>query len=653
VRASAPFGFAGQQYDAGPGTYAMRARTYSPGQGRFQSTDPQAYDPQVPVTINPYEYAGNMPTGMTDPSGQGWVWPGATNVFGDYQQQTAIGGPASGITAQYAGLGGPQGVGLLQQMLGADPAAQGYWVPVLRHSAAGSCLHASAQVVNSTTDNANVVDRKTHVYWDIEHAEAYNGSMVSRLNHIVNNARTNGVLWASSTCSHFIGDLSCAVPATAVDTQLHLGTTFPGPGPLPGNAQLVPIGPDLTGVLISLSDPLARGASLLAWRQTDGLILYTILLPAPQLICAPWDCVAGLANFLVFDDVRTAFGQNVPWYDRALAGVSLLGDAVPVLKLAKVGRVLEVGAKLARGVRAGRDAWATDRSIANVLRRAYAAWKGLCGACFPAGTTVARSTGATSIERLRVGDQVLAEDPASGKVEPDRVQAVIDDGVKPLIALDLSDGSTLRVTSNHAFWVDGGPGLAGAGWLEAGQLKPGDRLRTAAGKDVTVTGLHWNVGDAEVYTLTVAHDHTFFVGSARVLVHNGTASQMLACDLAASGIYPPSPLGYEAHHIVPTSVNGSWGLGVRSVLKSAQDILAKAGIGLNTADNGVWLPGKDLEPPYTEAYHGNVHTKDYYANIDKLLQQAVHNGRVNPTEVRHILQRISARLKANDTTLYK
>jgi len=37
-----------------------------------------------------------------------------------------------------------------------------------------------------------------------------------------------------------------------------------------------------------------------------------------------------------------------------------------------------------------------------------------------------------------------------------------------------------------------------------------------------VVGLRRNVGQAVVYTLTVAKDHTFFVGSARVLVHNAT-----------------------------------------------------------------------------------------------------------------------------------
>jgi len=51
-------------------------------------------------------------------------------------------------------------------------------------------------------------------------------------------------------------------------------------------------------------------------------------------------------------------------------------------------------------------------------------------------------------------------------------------------------------------------------------LRPGDRLRTASGTDATVVGLRHNVGQAVVYTLTVARDHTYFVSSARVLVHN-------------------------------------------------------------------------------------------------------------------------------------
>jgi RHS repeat-associated protein len=69
LQASSPFGYAGQEYDAGPGTYAMRARTYNPATGRFESEDPQAYSPNLPITLNPYAYAWDQPDERTDPSG--------------------------------------------------------------------------------------------------------------------------------------------------------------------------------------------------------------------------------------------------------------------------------------------------------------------------------------------------------------------------------------------------------------------------------------------------------------------------------------------------------------------------------------------------------------------------------------------------------
>lgn len=142
--------------------------------------------------------------------------------------------------------------------------------------------------------------------------------------------------------------------------------------------------------------------------------------------------------------------------------------------------------------------------------------------CFPAGTKIATPHGTVPIEKLHVGDRVLAENPKSGKVEAEPVQAVIVRPVSPLLALELSDGSTLTVQPEHYFWLDGGVGLHGAGWLQARQMRRGDRLRTVSGHDVTVVGIRWHVGHAVVYTLTVAKDHTFFVGSARVLVHNGS-----------------------------------------------------------------------------------------------------------------------------------
>ena len=513
----APFGYAGQQRDAGPGTYAMRARRYDPTQGRFQSQDPLAYSPQVPVTINPYEYAGNMPTGVTDPSGQGWVWPGQTCCFADYQQQSLIGGQAEGITP--AGSVAADGyAGLLQRALGGGTDTRAFWVPVLKHSAVATCHQAVAWTqpwLLTNTYNANVVDLRRHQYWDIEHAGINSRATAGHLREIVQLARTNGMLWPADRCNHFAEELRCA-GSTRVDPGLELGTSFPPAANLPPGAEVIPLGNGVQGIMLTV--PYRVDRALLAWQQAPGLILYIVVpLRTTPLCTGLVNCLFGAARVLVLDDFKTLFYSDAPWYDRGLAAVGVVGDVFFVAKLAKFGGL---GARFARAAGAARLGAGLGTDLRTTLRAAYDAWRGTCGRCFPAGTGVATAKGTTAIDRLKVGDTVLSEDPKTGTVEPEAVQAVIDDGVKPLIALDLSDGGTLKVTGDHPFWVDGGNSLDHPGWLEAGQLRPGDRLRTADGHGVTVLALHWNAGEAHVYTLTIAKDHTFFVGSAQVLVHN-------------------------------------------------------------------------------------------------------------------------------------
>jgi len=249
---------------------------------------------------------------------------------------------------------------------------------------------------------------------------------------------------------------------------------------------------------------------------------------------AAWNAVAG-------DDIHVICCTSYPLPVKALAAVDLALTVVPGADAAKL---LEVGAKGAAKAGGERAAFDLVRWVVNktgrkldlsddVLRRALQARKegggsavrnaekGIgCALCFPAGTLVMTPHGQQAIQTLRVGDRVLAEDPMSGTVEAEPVQAVIHDPVSPLIAVDLSDGSAITVTADHPFWVDAGAQLAGPGWFAAGSLRMGDALRTANGTPVMVVGLRRDVGTAVVYTLTVATDHTFFVGPARVLVHN-------------------------------------------------------------------------------------------------------------------------------------
>jgi len=250
---------------------------------------------------------------------------------------------------------------------------------------------------------------------------------------------------------------------------------------------------------------------------------------------AAWNAVAG-------DDVHVICCTSDPTPIKALAVIDL---AITVVPGADATKLLEVGVKGAAKAGGEQAAFALMRWIAgktdgkvaadlsdNVLRDAFRARKtggtsalrdaekAACEACFAAGTRVATPHGERAIDRLHVGDAVLSENPTTGKVEAEAVQAVIQDPVSPLVAVDLSDGSAITVTAAHPFWVDAGAQLAGAGWFAAGRLRAGDELRTASGAHVMVVGLRHNVGHAVVYTLTVARDHTFFVGTARVLVHN-------------------------------------------------------------------------------------------------------------------------------------
>jgi len=242
--------------------------------------------------------------------------------------------------------------------------------------------------------------------------------------------------------------------------------------------------------------------------------------------------VVGTYNAFIGDDVATLRNPSASGEDKALALASLLLTVIPESKVAKllkfVGKIpfaAKVIAKLVDVIAlAAHDHLppGVANRVVQLLEQGRAAL-GIgvaCAACFAAGTLVAVPGGMQPIQALHVGDTVLAENPATGVVEAEPVQAVIQDPVSPLLAVQLSDGSAITVTADHPFWVDSGAIFKGPNWLAAGQLLPGDRLRTAQGTDVTVAGVRRGVGQAVVYTLTVATEHTFFVGTARVLVHN-------------------------------------------------------------------------------------------------------------------------------------
>lgn len=136
--------------------------------------------------------------------------------------------------------------------------------------------------------------------------------------------------------------------------------------------------------------------------------------------------------------------------------------------------------------------------------------------CFAAGTKVQTLLGPTPIEQVKVGDQVLSQNPDTGELAYKPVLLTTIRPATTLFALDVG-GEKIRATGGHLFWV------AGMGWVKARDLKPGYELHgpTGALQLAAVTE-----GEAEpAYNLVVADFHTYVVGEHQVLSHDNTLRQ--------------------------------------------------------------------------------------------------------------------------------
>ncbi|MEV6669775.1 polymorphic toxin-type HINT domain-containing protein [Streptomyces sp. NPDC051162] len=122
----------------------------------------------------------------------------------------------------------------------------------------------------------------------------------------------------------------------------------------------------------------------------------------------------------------------------------------------------------------------------------------------------------------RIGDQVLATDPESGRLRAEAVSDTFQHDTEHLVDISVTGGLLTSTTGHRFFVVD-------HGWTTVSDLRAGDRLRAPDGTVQTVTALRDRVGLAprKVFDLTVDGLHTFYVHpqgeqSPGVLVHNCT-----------------------------------------------------------------------------------------------------------------------------------
>ena len=139
-----------------------------------------------------------------------------------------------------------------------------------------------------------------------------------------------------------------------------------------------------------------------------------------------------------------------------------------------------------------------------------------CKNSFSAGTLVHSEKGLVPIENVSIGDKVWAYNEEIGQRSLQevihRIQGV---GTKELVDIELNSGEMITATADHPFYIYGEDILLGAGELTENHYL-NSVLDTAIG--IVSTAPYAKL--ETVYNLSVAHDHTYYVGEAGTLAHN-------------------------------------------------------------------------------------------------------------------------------------
>ena len=137
-----------------------------------------------------------------------------------------------------------------------------------------------------------------------------------------------------------------------------------------------------------------------------------------------------------------------------------------------------------------------------------------------AGTPVWTELGPVAIEKIKIGDRVLACDCDTGELLLKPVLKTIINPGKDIFRLRMKN-ETLEVTGGHVFWV------SGKGWIKARQLQPEMRFHTLKGTvDLIEVEQH---GKQDTYNLVVADFHSYFVGKEKILTHDNTIRKPTDC----------------------------------------------------------------------------------------------------------------------------
>ncbi|WP_199444337.1 polymorphic toxin-type HINT domain-containing protein [Umezawaea beigongshangensis] len=526
-------GFQGAWTDPDTGDVDMGARWYDPDTGSFTSRDTVQAGSGDSILFNRYGYGNGSPLRYNDPDGHwGFDWVG--NAIGSVVNKaksaaSSAAGYVSKKVSSVINLGKNVAKKVVNFIKG--KASQfGNWVKNTFNQAIGWAKQKFSQftawagkaVDQLKNTAANAIDRikgslGKAVDWGKQKIDKVIGSMPQVAGWVVDNVlapmsdfSNQYILQPIANSVNYVMSAIPTIPARVLsavsdmslqDAQQTLDMAWDAAvAASPALGQMASFGKgavEATGQLLHFAWSTSSVRAVmdpLGFLGTAGSI-FTGLGTAVQNPVAfgktmiDWDMWA--------TDPARALGHLVP---DALLAIGTGGSGVVAKRLAvNGGKALAEG-----GVKAGLKDLFPD-----------------CNSFVPAALVLMADGSRKAISEVEVGELVVATDPTTGTTEHRAVtDVIVGEGEKNLVSLTVttrSGSEELTATDGHPFWVD-----EQGRWIDAEDLRAGDRLRTADGSPAEVSGTRSYTQTRRVYNITVDGVHTFhvLVGSVSVLVHN-------------------------------------------------------------------------------------------------------------------------------------
>lgn len=141
------------------------------------------------------------------------------------------------------------------------------------------------------------------------------------------------------------------------------------------------------------------------------------------------------------------------------------------------------------------------------------------GKCFVAGTLISTPYGLIPIEQIKAGDTVFSFDEDTEIVSENTVEEVFVRETTELVNINVGS-EAIRSTPDHPFYVPK------KGFTNAAELRAGDLLLSINGDYVIIEKIQREILESPitVYNFRVSNNHTYFVGTKQLGVHNAQYS---------------------------------------------------------------------------------------------------------------------------------